>query len=409
MAFLEGIVVLERSSNGFVRIVLSDPSDFCLVAQLEVVSLCSFPFFSSESKSDKIFTFTTDSYYCYGYNVLISGSFYSIVLFANYLMPNLYKMLLKNIDMFFVKQCIGFDIKYLVSIIKTLVIQWTVDPNNDMCAYMFDSTYKVKAPKCLLFDEYDPLSYFSCTTEFINVWKCLMTKKTVLVMCDSPEILEDSIYSLLSLVTPFVFKDPILLTYNKYDPRLYDNSKSYSIIGVVSSTDISIPHSVHIVLHASKTSIKLSSQELIITKKKASLLYEIICHISDRNLETDPYHELLGFPIIGEDINDIMSSEMKRKTLNYQELKTFESTKTFQGWSISRRFRSIVRDAFLSSSAKELMVKKTTDELKAILKYIPFIIKAYPNDNHLKSVFKNHRRIILEITGSNSDASDDSE
>ena len=131
--------------------------------------------------------------------------------------------------------------------------------------------------------------------------------------------------------------------------------------------------------------------------------------ISNRNLETDPYHELLSRRLVTDDIDTVMCPQMKKKTLTFSELRIFETTRLVSEWMNGRTYRPELRESFLSNTPSEIVEKIETKDLPLALSAVNSIKAMFPNDSHFQSVMKKHRRLIEDRLGQINRRSSDSE
>ena len=137
---------------------------------------------------------------------------------------------------------------------------------------------------------------------------------------------------------------------------------------------------------------------------------ELMETISDRNLENCPYHEITGQAVVTEDIDDVLCPEMKMKTMTFNELREFERTETFVEWMEPRVYRQQLRNSFLSVQPREAVSRLGDEDVEVAYMGVKHMLAANPNDSHLRSVLRKHRRELEgrldQLESHSSDSSD---
>ena len=110
----------------------------------------------------------------------------------------------------------------------------------------------------------------------------------------------------------------------------------------------------------------------------------------NKNVENDPYSDLLEIPLTYPQILEIVS-ETK---LTPQDFQLFQKSLTFTEWRKSITIRAQFRDSMLSIPPETIIENRPDDELVKIQKILTDLPNKMPGDDHIKAVINQHLKLI---------------
>lgn len=349
---------------------------------------------------NRVFSITHDLYVLHIWNFTCDNENCAIVISTKTNFHYLFINLLKNAQNYFKNTECTQNSESRFNIILSFISSWFINENQEINALTFNGidTFKVSN---IGFSSFELSEYFDSKTDYTKPWKSMILNRGVLVISKDIEDVAPAVFSVLGLVSPFEFKGKFLITTNSSDKRIYDNRRKYSIVGLVTpNAKISNEFAnFGMILRVKKNSGKLEDTRIV--HKRQKLLYDELKEISDRNIERDPYHELLNKKVISEELETIICEQMKKKTLTVPELMEFEETKTFQYWICNRQYRGKLRNSFLSALPLDVVSKLNDEDLEKAYSKIIILREMFCNDRHFLKVLKKHKTLIGRKLGKN--------
>ena len=110
----------------------------------------------------------------------------------------------------------------------------------------------------------------------------------------------------------------------------------------------------------------------------------------NKNVEEDPYSDLLEIPLTYPQILEIVS----KTKLAASDFQLFQKSQTFSEWRKSITIRAQFRDSLLSISPESVIENRPDDELVKIQKILQNLPNKMPGDDHIKAVINQHLRLI---------------
>ncbi|EAY07172.1 hypothetical protein TVAG_197850 [Trichomonas vaginalis G3] len=349
---------------------------------------------------DRIFAITSDPYVLHVWNFHFHNENYAIVISTLTSFHSLFINLLKNMQDYFGNVDKNQDATCRFNIIMSFISSWLINENNQVSALGINGP-GIYSASDIGFSSFEPSLYFNSKTDYVSLWKSVILNNRILIISENVEDIAPAVFSVIGLSSPFEYKGKYLITTNQYDKRISNNRLNYSIVGVVGKNIKTAEFQKYFsnIIKVEPNSGKLN--DTIIVHKKMKLLYDEICVISDRNLENDPYYELLNKRIITPDLDAIICDKMKQKTLTVPELMTLETTETFQYWLHQRIYRSNLRNSFLSVIPSETVNSLSDDDLDKAYGHIIALRKLFQNDFHFQHVLRKHKTLIARRIGMN--------
>lgn len=349
---------------------------------------------------DRIFAITSDPYVLHVWNFHFHNENYAIVISTLTSFHSLFINLLKNMQDYFGNVDKNQDATCRFNIIMSFISSWLINENNQVSALGINGP-GIYSASDIGFSSFEPSLYFNSKTDYVSLWKSVILNNRILIISENIEDIAPAVFSVIGLSSPFEYKGKYLITTNQYDKRISNNRLNYPIVGVVGKNIKTAEFQKYFsnIIKVEPNSGKLN--DTIIVHKKMKLLYDEICVISDRNLENDPYYELLNKRIITPDLDAIICDKMKQKTLTVPELMTLETTETFQYWLHQRIYRSNLRNSFLSVIPSEAVNSLSDDDLDKAYGHIIALRKLFQNDFHFQHVLRKHKTLIARRIGMN--------
>ena len=353
-----------------------------------------------------VYAFTNADSVCYVYTFITNNLHYSILLLTKKNYPKLFMDFFNDANKYFEKHQ-DTDAQCRFNVIWTLMQCW-VEEEGNINTFSFGKSINYKTNQ-LVYNQFEPSSYFSSKTDYVKLWKNVLLNKKILIIADKTEDLAPSVFSVIGIISPFEYKGSFMIKSTKnVDNFMIQIPKDVSIVGLLKDDLKYLSKSIRFDMVLTVQKNKGKEKDTVIVKKKAKLLRDLMITITDRNLETDPYHELCQRRIVTDDIDQVLCPEMKAKTLEFSELREFEKTKTFQDWNSPRIFRDELRNSFLSVSPSEAISSLEDSELPVAYEKVLDILRMNPSDEHLCSVLRKHRRSLEKKLGTTINHSSDS-
>jgi hypothetical protein len=247
------------------------------------------------------------------------------------------------------------------------------------------------------YDAFDPCRYFGRLADLAGLWRAILTNAGILIVGPNPEIVSNAVYSVISLVAPLQYRDPVLAFTRLGDPRFADvinGSRFWKIVGTTNILAVERCEQFKMVM---KVGVPMKDAESDIRKvlcqKTKRLLRKFEGELDDL-LETDPYSDFIGAEFTLEDCRVIGSTDPKSSQLSPADVFEFQRTLTFAFWRESIALRENLRDSFLSMAPEEAVAGRQPYELDKMEVALQKIQEKFPGDVHWMAVIARHQHFI---------------
>lgn len=379
------------------HVVKMIPENFNLGPEQQYFISCALP--ESETEKDHIYTVVVASHFCFIWSFQYENDFYSIGIISHHYLADIFLKFLK-VSQADLKKNDPLD--RLNKINETLQ-QWKVDECNNLEIHFtqgkfltvrIDSSY-------ITFKQFNPASYFSYTTDWVQIWHNLMGNKGILLFGTSADIVSQAALSLISFFSPLKYCEPLLSYTRLGDPRfaeIINGSKKWKIVGTTNQLAYERCNQFGLKLVVEfQTTPKDVSRELHEVNKLHNRLLRRIEVELDELLDKDPFADLLDIEISSEKIQDFIPHTNKERQLTVEEAYAFSRTETFHQWRQGIVFRDVFRDAFLSFEPEAALKNRTPEMYPQIKEGLLILTKNYPNDVHINAVVKRYQKLLRQI------------
>lgn len=408
--FLAGLILCEQRPGAITYLKACNPPNFNFSNELGIVIFNAFP--PTKPESNIVYTFTTEKFICFNLVIVLPDILYSIILLTKLRMPNVYISFLQELNKTF--SLIGkesFDPLPLFDYTFSLLRSWKWVNQSKFFAQYPDGAYYIEIDNdsfCLA--SFDPLAYFQGPDAIKEVWKAVITGSGLHIVCDDPEVLSGATFAAQSIVSPLMFQDQILITFNPEDERFKDID-AYSIVATTSNVDLSSNRTFKYTVEAKKTTTNLTSSS---SKKlrddikaKTRRVVEINVFMMDRMLRKNPFNDLLEGPYMTDDADPLFEPKKNKKMpiLLPDEYRMVETTETFRAYRRKIMYRNTFRQYFLSMKPEEALNQQSLQHLKVLEQKFKELESIFANDIHFISVLRVHMSITKKLLGKNSSIS----
>ena len=229
----------------------------------------------------------------------------------------------------------------------------------------------------------------------MNIWKCLLVNSGVRIIGDDPKDVYEAVFAVASIISPFCYRDDILLAFSNKDERI-ENVEKYGIVATTSDINVA-QRTFGIILNIKKKKSDIPRVNLIQCTKKSQKLSEFMIFLMNRSLIINPYNDILEYPIGVDDIEQLVAGGSSKHVFQYSDYEQFINTKTFKIWRKINVFRDSFRSYFLSNAPRKFLALQSKKNLKDYEKVIPMLKKRFKYDVHMISVLRQHEKIIKNL------------
>lgn len=382
MEICSAVCLFERQC-GTAYLKAFDPPDADVDEEVEILlANC----FTDLPVTDLIFTFTTDHNFCY---TMIFGTLehtFSIVILSEYVIPRQIFVFLNQVRAFLSdlrEACVILDHVY-ESLRKWSVQNGCLDiPGNELEPLQQNSDVT----------GFNPFTYFEPLITVPTLWRTILSGGNILLHCPDPLTMSSAVFSVMSLVYPLAYRDPVMICASNEDPRLLRHHFE-GIVAVIGNAPIdeSMFHCVAISARNNRAGDTSADEQNLATKM--TRVKRTIDSILNRQLMTNPYSDILEYPVVADDLGRYYPDEKMREAITIGEVRRFENTETFRQYRRSVTFREAFRQAFLSMDAATALRGKSAQHIKEILEKIKEleVMPEFVNDEHFQAVLHQHKK-----------------
>lgn len=398
MSPFDAVILFEQEPGNVSFLKACNPDDFDFSEEMDILVHNAFP--NASPTGDKIYVFTCNNYFCYTWLVILPKTWYSIVILSKLKVPSVFITFLNELEKEFTRNvALPFDPLPTLDYTYSLLKSWKWVDKSVILAHLPDSSYNVTFDnKSFCFQEYNPLDFFP-KKEIVLIWKTLMTGTGLHIIADFDYLYEVT-FAAVSLSSPLIYKDLILITQNPEDER-FQHIEDYAVVATTPDIDLSF-YQFNYTIEAQNKPLNSKSPKATrdeFTAKNHKML-DVSVFMMDRILRNQPYNDLLNGPFITDDAEELFNSK-KRKTplLNADCFRLIENTRTFRNYRKKVTFRPTFRQYMLSNKPIDVLKALSLQHLKIIESVLPDIEKRYQNDKHFLSVLALHQAAVKKLLG----------
>lgn len=396
--FLSSLILCEQRPGSITYLKVCNPPNFNFSNELGIIINNAFPPIKPESNT--VYAFTTQRFYCYNLVIVLPDILYSIIMLTKLKLPNVYFSFLQELNTTFT--LIGndsFDPLPLFDYTYSLLCSWKWVSQSKFFAQYPDEAYYIEVDNdAYSLSSFDPLSYFQGPDSIKDVWRAVITGAGLHIICEDPETLSYATFAAQAIISPLIFKDQILITFNPEDERFKDID-IYSIVATTPNVDLTSVRNFKYTVEARKTGVNLSSSS---SKKlrediraKTKRVVEINVFMMDRMLRKNPFNDLLEGPYMTDDADPLFEPKKNKKMplLLPDEYRMVETTETFRHYRRKIMYRNTFRQYFLSIKPEEALSQQSLQHLKVLEAKFKELENIFANDIHFVSVLRVHMAI----------------
>ena len=372
------------------------PESYDLSKEIPSLSSACIPFEEFSSNSS-IYAFNTVSFYCYALYFSLNDKGYSIVILSKRPFAFIFQTFLKEVhDEFSLNNSI-FDPFLRFTYVIGLISSWPnlIESDFELTFPSGKKNFQIDSNNMTFFN-FDPSLSFTIE-ECSIIWKSIIVGDPILIKASNSRQASRAVFSALSLISPFLYRDPYIIWLRESDPRfeeiLNGEKIKYKIIASSSSILFNSKKFKYIIdvrnpLSESKPSIKLYYQ-----KASQEFLTNIL-YLINFLLESNPWADYLNLPLDIQNITNVINSS-PLKLLKAEDYLKFTELLTFSQWRQQILNRPAWREFILSSNPKDIYYKMKKTELEQVLPIINNSLQSFRTDNHLLAVLKTHKSFLL--------------
>ena len=363
--FFDSCCLIEYSRSNGSKIIKTLPKNLDLKEDLPILLSCCFP---EKLIQSSIHSFSLTYHICFSWSFLFNDTYYSIVILSKHCFAYLFCQFLKNVEKNYLK------LDPLISFLKIfeLLNSWKISKLNELLLNYPDHQFTTPLDSSHSFYfQFEPTIFLNKNAPFDEIWNCLLTNKGILIVGESAEIVSKTIFSLLSIIAPLKYSEPILVYTRLGDPRfaeIINGNLKWKIVGTTNKLVIERCKQFKLILNIeTKSSYPLPEIRINLQKRTSKILknFEIFMN---RNLEIDPYSELIGNNLNEKQLLEIYpqsnSKKLSPKRLTIDELKKFQNSLSFLDWKKHNLSRRQFRETFLSFNPNDILLNRSFNDLK---------------------------------------------
>ena len=387
--FWDACVLLKNTRENGPIILKQIPEKTDAIKQKNSFIYCSFP---ETQETDSIFAFSINKHLCFSWSLLYEDELYAIVIVSHHCFPYLFLEFLKNCKKAFTQD----PPEEILDAITVFLSQWKYHPESAQLSVVYPTinfTTTIDATHTF-FMQFDPSVLIGNTIEILDeVWQSMITGKGVLFIGENAEQVSKAIFSALSLVAPLRYADHFLVYTKLGDQRFADiigGSKKWKIVGTTNQLASERCKQFHTVIKLTNKNVAPQPELRQEIQKRMHKLKKRVEIQFNKNVEEDPYSDLLEIPLTYPQILEIVS----KTKLAASDFQLFQKSQTFSEWRKSITIRAQFRDSLLSISPESVIENRPDDELVKIQKILQNLPNKMPGDDHIKAVINQHLRLI---------------
>lgn len=353
---------------------------------------CSFP--ESNQTRNSIYSFSIPKRLCHTWEFQQGEDLYSFVIVTRNCLSFLFLEFLKSCK----KSSITMTTDERFDMILDLLNKWKFEGNYAKIHVFYpDSDFIADIEQDHVFyQQFDPSAFISQDTKVIEeIIKSILTNKGVLLVGDTAEMVSSAGYALMSLFEPMKFSENYLL-YTRYgDQRFADvinGEKKWKFVCTTNQLAVERCKQFKTVVIVPKRSNQIIPEIKQTVHKKMGKLLKRIENLFNRNLEIDPYSDIINKPLTKEQIEEISPA----LGLNAKEMEIFTESNMIKEWRSNMIVRPQLRESLLSNMPGSVVEKHTDEELAIAYKFLLDTKKRVKGDKHIKAVVSLHIKLIRE-------------
>ena len=379
------LVKFDRSHGA--QIIRTVPPDDPILQNHDLISWCCFP--EASNQLDSVHVSTLTNLFCFHWCFVYKDERYAVTLISHKFLAAPLVRLLQD-----ARKTLSDSPDARLDAIWECACKWTLDGDNITVHTPAGRYTMPNSPELATFWHFDPTVYFGAHVNFVEVWDALMTNAGVLVVGDTPAQVSSAVLSLLSLIAPLRFCDPILAYTRFGDPRLRDiieGSTHWKVVGTTNTLVLERCRQFKVVLRLKPERAPSSESIRNTMKTRTKRLLARLRIVMNDQLDHDPYWDLLGLDISEDRLALVHKAE---PFLTIDELQTFIRTSTFKEWQTRIAAREEFRDSFLSAPPEEIVSGRSLETLEKMEAALAVVETKYSTDTHVMAVVARHRHFI---------------
>jgi hypothetical protein len=243
------------------------------------------------------------------------------------------------------------------------------------------------------FQDFSLKTWLGARTDLARIWRALVRNTGILIVGNSPETVSNAVFAVISIIGPLIYREPFLVYTRLGDPRfseVVDGSTHWKIVGTTNFLALQRCKQFSVVIKLPDIAKLVNDEtERGLFVRKTSKLLESCQRAINRRIKRDPYVELLGEPMVGQE-----SEKSDLKDENAVTRVLFYSTLTFAGWRRGLVLRDEYRSGFLSISPEKIVVGRSYETLVRMEACLCELDKMFVNDEHLLAVLRRHLHLV---------------
>lgn len=350
----------------------------------DIILLNSFPY---PVKEECVYSFSLSNQFCYSYVFNYEKEFFSIVIHATKLIPAIYMQFLSECKESFHEAPSPPDVR--LDLLWSLIQSWKIENNHFNVRFPRSHMILPFNIKLWCFEHFS-VDIIPDSINLLDLWHSLLIRSPIFITANSAEVLSKVVFAVISLISPFPYRDHILICTSPDDDRL-SNIGSYDIVATLGSEPIKAPPPVISFCVPSIVETDRRTQQHFIFDKTCRL-EAIILELIDNALLSNPYADALNYPFVTDSLDEFVRN--KKTLFSIDDFRLFEKTWTLRKWRYAIRFRDSFRNAFLSFDPITALRGQSLQHLLQIQQFLDNLISNISNDAHFISVINLHRSYL---------------
>ncbi|EAX95901.1 hypothetical protein TVAG_304310 [Trichomonas vaginalis G3] len=386
--FYNACCLLKYTRDNGPDVVMYKPDDFDFGKQKKSFITCAFP---ETQETDSIFAYTINKHLCFAWTFLREDQLYSIVVVTHHCFASLFINFFKSM-----KQSFTIDTpEEMFEYTMIFLGQWKYDPQTARLSVVYpQKNFSTLLDSNHAFHlHFDPVSLIGPKEVLEDVWNSIVTGRGVLFVGDTAEQVSAAIFAALSLIAPVKYADPILIYTRFGDQRFADiinGSKKWKVVGTTNILAEMRCKQFHTVVHLPNQNVAPAPEVREIFQRRMNKIIKRVESKLNKNLETDPYSDILETPLTYPQILEIIN-RIKFSSADFQ---LFQRSQTYIEWRRSILVRPYFRDSLLSFSPDIVIENRPDDELLKLRDALEKLLDKVQGDDHLIAVINQHISIV---------------
>jgi len=396
------LVEFSREKGSYLKRMIPETFDF--YGEINFFTVCSFP---EKITASSIHSFSLSRHICYSWCFQYQNGIFSIVILSHHCFAQIFLEFLGSIRDLHA----GDDPEDCLNAVNGYLAKWKIENNGEVHLVYPDRDFRTNMDSTYSYYlNFDPSSLIGRNVEYDSLWKALLTNKGVLIYGEDAEKVSNAVFSVISMVAPLKYCEPLLVFTRLGDERFADviqGSIKWKIVGTTNllAYDRCTQFKVVIKLPP-KPSIPFDIRTSL--QKRTTKILKRFELFFNKYLEKDPYSELLDCQLTPQQLADFTpkKDQASTKRLTIAELQIFQRTNTFTEWRKFNMTRRQFRESFLSFTPEDIIQSKSMDQLSQIEKGLVPMSEKFSHDLHMSAVINKHISIIRKKRVSSQSYSD---